>query len=419
MTAVSQQPVREQGPSLGRAAVVLGALVVACWRLPFHFFWADEWGFIADFARDAPVDWWAPHSGHVFPLFRVFYLAMLSLFGPTPLAFHLAALLVWWGVCLLAFDAFRRLGTHGEVALLMGAIFAVHPVNSTVVLWSFEMCVTLQLLFQLLALNLVLRQPDRSNLLLLGALLLVQNLFFANGALFPIVCLAVPGAWRRDRAALCVVLVLGFLGLQFSLGQSHVELDLLALGRSGISYAAVTVGRLCLFYERVFGAAVALPAVVALVGFLVAARRAMRSGMPLFLGVWFVASSAALVGGRGAAAAEGGRLYYTTLAALPVLLALFWTVEQVLGARVRATMLSPVIRLALTCVLVLISQRATMVFTERNVLNSVTFHRAAIDGRPWKPFDDPVIDSSDGMRVEGDAALSGYRYWATRKRVLR
>ena len=118
----------------------------------------------------------------------------------------------------------------------------------------------------------------------------------------------------------------------------------------------------------------AVPAFVVLVGVLLAARKTREWRSILFLGVWFVAASAAVVAGRGADAASGSRLYYTTLAAFPVMLTIFWAISRLASASAARRLTAPVILLVIVGLFVTISQRAVSTFSTRSILNATAMH---------------------------------------------
>jgi len=394
--------------------VVLGLLVMICWRVPFHFFWADEWGFLLAFMEFDSVGWNAPHSGHVVPLFKALYAGLLSVWGDNAQGLHLASLMVWWGIGVTCFRIARKVLQDDGFALLLAAVITTHPINSTAILWSFELCISVQLFLQLLALEGVVRNPKSPNLLVLGSLLICQNFFFANGALFPIVCLAVPGAWRRDRAVLCGALSALFVGLQLGVGGSRISLSVPDLVANWLAYMLTTIGRLCLFYERVFGVWVAAPTIFVILGIFLAWRKTRNWRDLLFLGVWVVAASAAVVAGRGADAASGSRLYYTTLAAVPVMLTMFWALSHLMSGSHARWITRPAFLLVVVGLLMTISQRAVRTFSSRSVLNATSIQLSIAEGVQWIPFDDPVIDSRIGMHVDQEDAKRALTYWRER-----
>ena len=391
--------------------ITLGLLVLLCWRIPKHFFWADEWGFLVAFSDFGSVSWNAPHSGHVFPLFKALYACILSLWGAEAYAFHAASLLVWWGIGVASFRIARKVLNQDRLALLLAAVVVTHPVNSTAILWSFELCISVQLLLQLLALESVLRGPQNPNLLALGSLLLCQNFFFANGAFFPLVCLAVPGAWRRDRAILCGALSALFVSLQLAVSGGRISSSVPELAVNWLAYTVTTIGRLSFMYERIFGSWVVVPALVVFGVVLLAARNTRGWRTLLFLVVWFIAASAAVVAGRGADAASGSRLYYTTLTFLPVMLTMVWAFSNVASVSAIRSITRPAVLLVIVGLFMTISQRAVSVFSSRSVMNATAMQSAIAAGVRWVPFDDPVIDSRAGMHVDADDAKRALMYW--------
>jgi Flp pilus assembly protein TadD len=76
-----------------------------------------------------------------YPLSFTVFWAIYQLFGLTPLAFHLATLLLQWAAALLFWQFLARLRVNG--ALLAAVIFAFHPVNVMSVAWMSELKNTL------------------------------------------------------------------------------------------------------------------------------------------------------------------------------------------------------------------------------------------------------------------------------------
>lgn len=75
-------------------------------------------------------------AGYFRPLFVALAWALRQIAGPTPFVFHLVSLLAFVGLTALAASLFQRLfPASPRVALALGCVFAVHPLNTDIVLF--------------------------------------------------------------------------------------------------------------------------------------------------------------------------------------------------------------------------------------------------------------------------------------------
>src|SRR5262249_8582877 len=69
------------------------------------------------------------------PLQTVIYILVYQIAGLSPFAYHLANVILHCIATLLVYLVCRQLGLDSVIALLAGALFAVHPVHTEAVTW--------------------------------------------------------------------------------------------------------------------------------------------------------------------------------------------------------------------------------------------------------------------------------------------
>jgi len=150
------------------------------------------------------------------PLYVVWNLLLKTLFGPAPLAFHLAALLLHGVNAALVWMLARRLWPMADPLFwgLAAGLFAFHPAKAESVAWISGATDPLLTLFVLLALLAWLAQRLGWALAAFAAALLVKE----TAALLPVVLALL--AWTRGEAipwrrlALFLLVLLVYLGLR-------------------------------------------------------------------------------------------------------------------------------------------------------------------------------------------------------------
>ncbi len=192
----------------GPAALALAVLVVV------SYFPALQGGFVWDdviFAEEPVIHspgalrsiWFSPaeikNEGHYWPLVYTSFWLEHRLWGLRPAGYHAVNLFLHLLNCLLLWRLLRRLAVPG--ALLIAAVFAVHPLHVESVAWIIERKDLLSALFYLGAVLAWLRLVEVARV---GHYLLLV-LLFAAGLLSKSVVVTLPLAlllvqwWRRGR----------------------------------------------------------------------------------------------------------------------------------------------------------------------------------------------------------------------------
>ncbi len=190
------------------AALVLLTLLVYVPAMDGDFLWDDNWlvtenphlGSFKGLVRMWTVDWWGDKTvPDYFPVTLTSFWLEWPLWGDKPAGYHVTNILLHAVSAVLLWRVLARLGVRW--AWLAGALFAVHPVNATSVVWIAERKNTLSMVFYLLALNCYLRFDERAGwrwyFAALG-LFLLALLSKTSVVMLPVVLL-LTAWWRRDK----------------------------------------------------------------------------------------------------------------------------------------------------------------------------------------------------------------------------
>ena len=225
-------------PQDGPAALVLALLVVV------SYFPALQGGFVWDdviFAEEPVIHspgalrsiWFSPadikNEGHYWPLVYTSFWLEHRLWGLQPAGYHAVNLFLHLLNCLLLWRLLRRLAVPG--ALLIAAVFAVHPLHVESVAWIIERKDLLSALFYLGAVLAWLRLVEAGRV---GHYLLLA-LLFAAGLL---------------SKSVVVTLPLALLIVQWWRGGRVTRLDLLRVAPLLVIGAAITAADLAFYRGR-------------------------------------------------------------------------------------------------------------------------------------------------------------------------
>lgn len=103
------------------------------------------------------------------PLMTATFGLLYGLFGPNALAYHLVQIILFISISVLLYAFFLRLLKNETLALVLAAVFLVHPINSEAALYISSYQDVLFLFFGLL--GLLVSSPRGSSVLLLASLL--------------------------------------------------------------------------------------------------------------------------------------------------------------------------------------------------------------------------------------------------------
>ena len=194
---------------------------------------------LAGFAVDFSVIWWAgllPTAGGAQAGAWVFHLTNVLIHA-------LNALLVWWLV--------RKLTGHGVLALMVGSLFAVHPLNTECVAWLSGRIMMLSATFTLASLIAADRALDKASVgrSTLTLLMVVAAMMSKVSAGLPILLLLVPfvrgkrpsGRWWIMFAA-AAALTVAFVVLNLRLSRGHFDTGGEALSGSRLVRTVIALG---------------------------------------------------------------------------------------------------------------------------------------------------------------------------------
>ncbi len=218
--------------------IFLLCLSLLIWLNVFSFFLGDDWSFINDFANGKSFKEYAlvGHGGHVIPLFQALYTMELVLFGKNAICLQFTSVLFWGLTCFVFYLLLNRMSTHEYAkrnSLIITIVFCLHPDLADVIFWIFQQGVILHILLQLLAVlyyfNYI-QQGHFKNFVLFLFFLVIQNYFFGNGVLFPLlfICHYFFEKRKIDKLIICTLLIqLLFIFIQKALSQQEINLNTL------------------------------------------------------------------------------------------------------------------------------------------------------------------------------------------------
>jgi hypothetical protein len=151
----------------------------------------DDWGYIVNnpYVRDLdaarlaalldPFGDPALFTANWAPVHMLAIAASSAVFGQEPLGWHVSNVLLHAGASALLAAVYLRAGLPRAAALLLAAVFLVHPANVEAVAWAFQQKTVLAMGFALAALLALPRRPALSTLLLALGLLSKFSASFA------------------------------------------------------------------------------------------------------------------------------------------------------------------------------------------------------------------------------------------------
>jgi hypothetical protein len=134
----------------------------------------------------------APYVGHIMPLFKLVYYLEFSLFGYNTLLFQIITvsalgLFTYVFSLILGEVSFKE---NNFMAILIAVLLCAQPSFGNIALFSFQINMILELLFQALAILYYfkfVKDNTTQNFSLFILFVITQNYFFGNGVFFPLV----------------------------------------------------------------------------------------------------------------------------------------------------------------------------------------------------------------------------------------
>lgn len=187
------------------------------------------------------------------PLMTTSFSVIYSVFGPNPMAFHIAQLGVFLAGAIMLFLVLRYF-FNPLLALVLTLVFVVHPINSQLVYSISAMQEPLFFFFGMLAMWTLLRFQDDSPpyLLLTAGCLFLSILSKETGVLFFVMALTYAFITNRKNFKLLLGISAGFFCLYLllripAIGLIHAS-DLAPLDRLGIGQRLFSLPAILLFY---------------------------------------------------------------------------------------------------------------------------------------------------------------------------
>jgi len=404
-------------------ALTLVSLAFLVWRMDFNFFWRDDWNFLEDMRHVSWAYFIQDHFGHVKPLFKLTYYIQLRLFGTNAIFFSYMNIL-FLGLCnYLVYRIMRTIATDHS-AWLTAVLLTIHPVMFQYVGWSFEQCISLHLLFQVLAVyHFLLWHRDGKDLRLIAVALLtvVQNYFFGNGLFIPLLfgagVLLFADHGRKIKVAIAFLLLFAFfMVVQITFGGDRGSVDLTfsalpGMISGGIHLLGVNSARLFFIHERLAGSATPWIATLLFTALVVLAlmRQDRDRRLAWFHMLWFLLAFCSVpIVRRDELAHMAIPHYYTVLAAVPFA----FLVEHAVGGSPRwklipARIWKPLAVLG-TIGILLLDQELKGIMSFRHFRNEQMMMKSLQDGSPYHGFDDPYFSTSKIYVVD---PVGIYAHW--------
>lgn len=426
-----QSQLRQDGmkpPEWLTAALIVGMAFIF-WRPDFAFFWRDEWEFLDSFRNFQGSMLFTPHYGHVIPLFKLFYLGELHVFGTNSIFFAYVNI-VFFAMGNYALFRLARGITSATSAWILALVLTAHPIMFNHLGWSFEQCISLQLLFQAAAVGAFVRWSRGAGTMywmLAFTATIIQAYIFGNGLFLPLLFVAGafllgPATERKHVASAFLLLFLAFTAVQLLFGgeRSHMAASpeaIWGMVAGGTHLLAVNASRYVFIQEHALGRATPWLAIgfflLCVVLALTNKKRDRR--IAVFLLIWFAVTfcSIPIVIGNKLITLSPVPHYYSILSLAPVL----FIAEHALAGRSLLPSLPRPILPALLAVLFstvfLLDQQLKEITSFRSFRNQQLMMKSLQDGTPYYGLDDPYF-SATRYRVKDPAGI--YAYWRSKDR---
>lgn len=410
------------------AALIVG-MAFLFWRPDFAFFWRDEWEFLDSFRNFQWSMLATPHYGHVIPLFKLLYLGELHVFG-TNAIFYAYLNILFFALGNYALFRLARRITSVASAWILTLVLTAHPIMFNHLGWAFEQCISLQLLFQALAVGSFVRWTGGAGpkyWVYAFTITIIQAYIFGNGLFLPLLFIAGafllgPATERKRVASAFLLLFLAFTAIQLLFGGERSQLAatpeaLWGMLAGGTHLLGVNASRYLFIQEHALGRVTPWLAIgfFLLCVILALTNKKRDRRIAVFHLIWFAVTfcSIPIVIGNKLITLSSVPHYYSILSLAPVL----FIVEHAFAGRSLVPSMSRPIRLALYTMLFstvfLLDQQLKEITAFRSFRNQQLMMKSLQDGTPYYGLDDPYF-SATRYRVKDPAGI--YAYWRSKDR---
>ncbi len=405
------------------------------WKTDFNFFWRDDWNFLDRMRHFDLAYLFENHVGHITPLFKLTYYTQLQIFGTNSI-FYSYTNLVFFGLCNYAIFRLARSIMSNTSAWVVAIALTIHPLMFNHLSWTFEQCVTLHFLFQVLAVGSFMRWTATGTQRDLGLTFLftiVQHFYFGNGLFIPLLFAAGTVLFRNERLHRgaffgFLVMFLGFAILQLLVGgtrgTSAVTIQAVPdMIYYGFHFLGLSTLRIFILREWALGSITPWLTGGAFIALCLMAvlRKDRDRRLAWFHVIWFILTFCSIpIVKQEALAKNPLPHYYSALALIP----LVFVIEHALGRR-SFWSLVPKRVMAVALILVvsvvfLIDQQLKDTVSFRNFRNKQQMAKAMLGGTPYIGFDEPFFteDNYADQDPEYDVTdpVAIYTYWQARDR---
>ena len=396
------------------------------WKPDSNFFWGDEWVFLVDFRDLNSYAFFLKHGQHIKPLFELVYFLELNIFGVNNLLYSYFNIIVFSISVYYFYRVLNLLFEEIYYSLIFALFYCIHPLNYYQIAWTFQICVILQILFQiLLVYNLLLYFKTRNAAYFVYSIiaLFAQNYSFGNGVFVP--ALVVVGLFLFDKTKnrarfTTIILSIQFLFIVFQAMNTSPS-GLLATTILEIIYAFfffiaanITATVFVMFKINGFFLGWIILAVFSLMIFRLLFYRRSYGPYIFFFVFWILVVSFSIPVARFDSIISGHFRHYYSALSLPAILICFAFIGYDFYIRI-----SPkyyrffIISLSLAfCLIFLLDQRLINIFSTRHFRNKLAMYNAIKNNQPFiSPID---LNEGETEGYSNQEKKDAYLYWRDR-----
>ena len=417
-------PGRETSRSIDFLLIML--ITFLTWKTSYSFFVSDDWGYLSLFKDKGLEGIFEPYNNHIIPLHKLVYFAELKTFGVNSIFFQYCNIFTF-SIAVFLFYKLLWLILKNQFWTIAGTLlFLLHPVNSYYILWGFQICQTLHILFQLAFFYYFIKYTvDKKSLTLVIAIsaIIMQNFFFGNGIFFPLLLIA--GGWLyKNLPHKKIIVVVGislqiiFILLQTLYGNNDVAIavgDIPAILEAMLQYAGRNILRYFSLLEINFGKTLALIVASLFVAFLLyiyIKKKDKRKTILIVTGWLAVTLIAIPVARRAIISASVMPVYYYGLSLIPFCILIVIALSNIKSSIIIKNKVLVFFSTLIFLVLFFIDQRITGSYATRDLRNRLAMTKAIQNHTEYSPFDDPIFNGADSaIKKQNLKPVETFGYW--------
>ncbi len=374
----------------------------ATWKMSDSFFWRDEWRFLDEFRNVDFAMFFLSHGGHVKPFFKLIYFIELLIYGNNAILYHYSNLFFHGILIFLFYKTLLQFNLTKTYSIIAACLFGVHPVFFNNLLWSFQICQTLHMLFSLASILFLLKYSSSykiNDLLVSATFMILQNYSFGNGLFYPLLYIffAILIYLNKSKKQfnlfyMGLVMFLAFIVVQTALSSQKVGVKNILTGFfdiliSFIHFTKINVTRYIFIKDEFIQNYIQYLALLFILLFLVYTFfnyfKEYKNEI-LLITLFFALSSISIPIARPNIMNDKIPFYYSVMPFVPFAL----LISIALG---RLYIKLKFVALILFLSYFAIDQRMVVLFSERHTKNKIALLKSFQENNTYTPFDDPAI----------------------------